>query len=772
MSQEYKDIFSSSNPGGEPEDDSLDLNSFSSSATDKARKKQHRKKNGKQRAVKIILTLFLVGIISMSIIAATFLVYAFTFVDGTMDEDLDDLRLNFTTTIYTQDTSGKWQEYQRLHGEYNRIWVSYDRKDAQAKAESYDGMPEDLVNAFVAIEDKRFREHDGIDWKRTTAAFLNLLRGSKSYGGSTITQQLVKNLTNDNSKRVSRKVREIMRARYLEGHYSKDTIIECYLNTISLGHGLYGAEVAANYYFDKNAKDLTLVECAALAAITKSPSYYAPDTHPEENKKRRITVLNEMLKQGYITDEQYEAAKAEELKIVASKESLNENEINNYFVDALISQVTSNIAKKYNYDKKHAASKFYNGGYKIYATVDPKVQSAVDAVFSNSKAYGIKGKNGAQLQGGITVMDYKGHICGMAGGIGEKTINLGLNRAISAVRQPGSTIKPISAYAPAIEKGLITYSSIVNDKLTKYGSWKPINWYRSYRGNVTVKYALEISMNTIPVQLVNQMTPQVSYDFLTGSLGITTLTEKDVDLSPLGMGGTNGGITTLESAAAFAIFGNGGHYYKPTLYYKVCDQHDQVILDGESEPTVAISEDTSVVMNQLLQNVVYGAEGSGRSAAGYVPNMKIYGKTGTSNEVKDLWFVGGSPYYIASCWCGFDKQQEVAVTSIARTMWGGVMSKIHNGLTPKEFPTSEYAVRRYYCNSTGHLATSSCPSKSVGWYRKGNIPGVCTTHGGVPLDSPDVVEKAEAEKAAKEKANAAENSSAAATGSATSSSQN
>ncbi|MBO4733996.1 MAG: transglycosylase domain-containing protein, partial [Clostridia bacterium] len=553
----------------------------------------------------------------------------------------------------------------------------------------------------------------------------------------------------------------------------------CYLNTISLGHGLYGVEVASNYYFDKSVKDLTLNECAALAAITKSPATYAPDTHPDANKKRRITVLNEMLEQGYITDEQYEAAKAEELKIVASKESLNENEINNYFIDALIGQVTDDLADKYNYDKKHASSNFYNGGYKIYATVDPKIQAAVDGVFTNSKAYGLTGKDGKQLQGAITVMDYEGHVRGIAGGIGEKVENRGFNRATDAIRQPGSTMKPLSAYSLAIEKGLITYSSIVNDKATKYGKWTPVNWYRSYRGNVSVKFALEISINTIPVQLINQMTPQVSYDFLTKSLGIKTLNENDINLSPLGMGGTNGGITTTESAGAFAVFGNGGYFYEPTFYYKVCDQHDEEILNGESEPKVAISEDTSVIMNQLLQNVVYGGQGTAKGAAGYVPNFKIFGKTGTSNDVYDLWFVGGSPHYIASCWCGYDQQQKISNSSIARTMWGGVMSKIHTGLAAKEFPTSPYTVRRYYCTQTGLLATDACTSVDVGWYRKSNTPALCTTHGGSPLDSPDVVEKAEAEKAAKEKAEkeAAEkeknaNSSAANTSSDNNSSQN
>ena len=749
MSQNNNDIFSFSNSDDMPKDDSLDLNSFSSSAVDHQLKKERLKKTGKRRALTAILTIMLVGVITASIIAATFLLYAFTMVDGTMDEDLDDLKLNFTTTIYTKDKSGEWVEYQRLHGMYNRIWVAYDKKAAQENAEGYEGIPESVVNAFVAIEDKRFREHDGIDWKRTVSAFINLLKGSKSYGGSTITQQLVKNLTNDNSKRVSRKVREIMRARYLEGHYSKDTIVECYLNTIAMGHGLYGVEVASNYYFGKSVKDLTLAECATLAAITKSPATYAPDTHPEANQKRRITVLNEMLEQGYITDEQYEAAKAEELQIIASKEKLNENEVNNYFVDALIVQVTNDLAEKYNYDQAHAANNFYSGGYKIYSTIDPSVQTAVDNVFSNSKAYGLKGKDDAQLQGAITVMDYEGHVRGLAGGIGEKTVNLGnsgFNRATDAIRQPGSTMKPISAYALAIENGLINYSSIVNDKATNYKGWTPVNWYRTYRGNVTVEYALEVSMNTIPVQIVNQLTPQVCYDFLTKKLGIKTLTNEDINLSPLGMGGTNGGITTIESAGAFAIFGNGGKFYKPTLYYSVCDQHGKEILGGESEAEVVIGEDTAEIMNHLLQNVVYGGSGTAKAAAGFVPNMKIFAKTGTSNNVNDLWFVGGSPYYIASCWCGFDEQQKISNSSIARTMWGGVMSKINSGLEYKEFPHTEYAIRRYYCAATGGLATDACESVRIGWYKTDKLPEICSVHGGAALDSPDVVEKAEIEK--------------------------
>lgn len=737
------ELYSCSGPDNDPENSNqgLDLNSFSSH-NENVRKEKNKKprKKGKEKALKIVLTVFLVGLITFSIVVASFLMYAFTMVDGKMDEDLNELALNFTTTIYVDDGNGNYTEYQRLHGEFNRIWTAYDKVAIDNKDPEYKGIPQNLVNAFVAIEDKRFFSHSGVDWKRTISAFANMFLHfySSNQGGSTITQQLVKNLTDDRSQKASRKVREIMRARYLESHYSKETIIECYLNTIAMGHGIYGVEVASNYYFGKSVNELTLNECACLAAITKGPSYYAPDDNPEANEKRRKAVLSEMKDQGYISDSEYEAALAEQLNIVASKDVLNESEINSYFVDALIEDVINDLVEKYGYEKNHASKNFYSGGYKIYATLDTKVQDNLEKVF-NDTSYAVKGKDGKTMQGAMTVMDYEGHVKGLVGEIGEKTNNRGFNRATDAVRQPGSTMKPIAAYAPAVEQDIINYSSIVNDSAVNYNGWTPVNWYKSYWGNITVQYALERSVNTIPVFLVNKLGAQTSFDFLTQKLGVTTLTSEDVNLSPLGMGGTNGGLTTIESAAAYAVFGNGGLYYKPVLYTKVLNQRDEVVLSNSSEPSMAVSEDTATVMNHLLRNVVYGAHGTGTAAAGYIPNMKIYAKTGTSNDQNDLWFVGGTPYYVASCWCGYDTQQPIpsSKSGIALKMWGNVMSGIHSGLAEKEFADSSYAVSRYYCNETGKLATTACPSKSVGWYRKSNIPSECTAHAGEVLTAPN-----------------------------------
>lgn len=754
---EDKDLFSYDNSNNivNEGDSTFDLNSFSTKSEDEENpdnKKDKKSKNRKQKTMQIILTVFLIGLITFSIVVASFLVYAFTMVDGTVDNDLIDPQLNFTTSVYVQDDKDQWVEYKRLHGEYNRIWIDYDETAAKENQEGYEGIPRNLAMAFVAIEDKNFESHYGVDWKRTFAALINeFIPFADKFGGSTITQQLVKNLTDDREQVATRKVREIMRARYLETKYSKDVILECYLNTIPMGHGTYGVEAAANYYFSKSVNELTLEECACLASITKAPSYYAPDTKPENNEKRRKTVLSEMLKQGYITEEEYEAAYDAEIKLNINTENAKQDEINSYFIDALIDQVVDDLIEEYGYDKEKAEKLFYTAGYKIYATVDTDIQDIVDKAYLDVASKTKESSKGDPLWGAMTVMDYEGHVKAIAGGIGEKTRNRGFNCATDAVRQPGSTIKPIAVYAPAIEYGIINYSSILNDTKTTYknGTWTPKNAGGGYSGNMTAAKALERSINTIPVALVNQMTPQKAFTFLTETLGMKNLTNSDADLAPMGLGGTNGGITTVESAAAYAIFGNGGTYYKPTCYTKVTDQKGKIVLEQDSEGEFAISEDASTVMNKMLQNVIYGEKGTGKAVASSVSNMKLFGKTGTSSEDNDKWFVGGSPYYVASSWCGYETMQKMpsANLNIAKNLWAEVMSKIHSGLKPKEFEVSEYAVERYYCTETGLLATDACPSKAVGWYKsskgKGYLPSSCDVHAGTVLGKPTHEETAE-----------------------------
>ncbi len=760
-----EDIISESGSEG-GENAAFDLNSFSSASTEAEVGKSKKRKKGKKRVLKVLLAIFLVGVITVSLVAGALVLWIIGMRDDINKEmaqyDLTDLTLDSTTTIYVDDGKGNYTEYRRLHDIYDRIWMPYNEDEAKSEAEGYNGIPQQLVDAFIAIEDKRFATHSGTDWRRTFSAFVNMIMpGGKSYGGSTITQQLVKNLTFDDERKASRKVREILRARYLEENFSKEVIVECYLNVIALGHGRYGVETAANYYFDKSANELDLLECATLAAITTSPTYNAPDTYPENNRKRREAVLREMYKQGYITKEEYDKVKGKEPELNINSDSAASDEIYSYFVDALIDQIIDDLVDEYGYDKKYASQLFYTGGYKIYATVDPEIQAAMESVYTDSATYALKAKNGALMQGAMTIMDYEGNVKGIVGGIGEKTENRGLNRATSAIRQPGSTIKPLSAYALAIENNEITYSTKLNDTATNYRGWKPVNWYGSYWGSITVEYALERSVNTIPVYLVNKMGPQKSYDFLTQKLGITTLNKNDIDLSPMGMGGTNGGITTIESAAAFAIFGNGGYYYEPKLYTRVVDQKDEVVLSVEGKGRRVITSDTATVMNKLLQNVVYGANGTAKGAGSAIPQMKFYAKTGTTNDQKDLWFVGGSPYYVGASWCGYDIQQDISTSSIAQKMWVAVMSKVHKDLPAEEFEVSEYVVDLYFCPQTGLLATDACPERKIGWYKKSNLPAKCSTHGGTALGKPSDVEAAEKEEEKEKDEEASSNSSTA-----------
>ncbi len=632
-------------------------------------------------------------------------------------DNIKNYEMNMTSVIYVHNDKGEWEEYQRIHGTENRIWVDIEK------------MPQRLIDAFISIEDQRFYQHSGVDWKRTAGAFVNYLPFvdiySSNQGGSTVTQQLIKNITSDNDKSAMRKVREIGRALLIEKMLDKTTILEAYLNTISLGNGICGVQVAANYYFNKNVDELTLSECASLAAITKNPSAYNPISKPEGNKKRRDDVLYKMYELGKITNQEYELALKQEVVVDKTQQQDFEIPINNYFVDALISNISEDLSVKYNCTLETATTMLYNGGYKIYATIDTDIQDVMESVYLNQKTYfsqkSSKDKS-VHVQSAMTIMDYNGNIKGIVGGVGEKTVNRGLNRATDSPRQPGSTMKPLGVYMQAIDNGYVSYSTMVEDKpMDKYykdGKKGPKEWYGYYAGNMTVAKALERSANTIPCWILkDNIGIENSYNFLTQKLGLNHLTDTDKNIASLALGGCQYGITTTESAAAYAVFGNGGKYHEPTTYVKVLDINDETVLESNGGEQV-IKESTATVMNKLLQGVVYGTQGTGRGIASY-SKMKAYAKTGTSSESKDLWMVAGTPYYVGSVWYGFDQPENVHNAGAAAKVWRDIMTQIHKDLEEKEFELSDEVIEAKYCNITGKLAVPSCYSKSMGYYISG-----------------------------------------------------
>lgn len=666
----------------------------------------------------VLSCLLIISIVAMAIAVPT---YKFTglkvdlFSADAISQTIKNMELNMTSIIYVKNADGKWEEYQRLHGAENRIWVGIEK------------MPQNLQDAFVAIEDERFYDHSGVDWRRTIKAVSNfLVNDSTSFGGSTITQQLIKNVTLDNEKDAMRKVREIVRSVLIETKLDKKEILEAYLNTIALGNGICGVKVAANYYFNKEVGDLTLLECAAIAAITKSPTKYNPIRGEEENRERRNTVLRKMLELGKITQKEFDEAYDKELKLDVSQRTNFETEINSYFVDTLIEQAIKDLSNEYNCTEQMASNMLYNGGYKIYSTFNPTVQKAIENIYKDRSKYfteTAKNKEGEmeKVQSGMTIMDYEGHILGIRGGVGEKTVNRGLNYAYNVPRQPGSTMKPLGVYALAIENNHVNYTSTLTDKaIDNYypdGKKGPKEWYGYYKGSVPLNYALRKSMNAPPVRLLKEKVGvENSYKFLKEKLHLTYLTEGDKNLSALALGGTNYGITVTQSAAAFSIFGNQGVYHQPTTYYNIKNTKGETIIDYSNRKEQVISPATATIMNHLLQEVVYGSEGTARTISSFNYKMKAYAKTGTSSETKDSWLVAGTPYYVGSVWYGYDSNLKITNSNTAKQVWRDVMKELHKNLPKKEFVDSSDVYKKgsaYYKNGTKPGTIVSVPSSST-----------------------------------------------------------
>lgn len=708
-------------------------NTFSKEDSKKKSKKQKKSKSQKPEKTgvakvfsgigKVLLGMLMVigvvGIVCISVIG----IYGFNVVHGDAVFDLkkEATSQNQTSFIYATNSSGKQVEVTRLHGEENRIWLDSD------------DMTPYLAKAFIAIEDERFESHHGVDWIRTVGVIVKPTNAGQ--GGSTITQQLIKNLTDQNDVTFVRKFNEILSALNLEKHYSKDEIMEAYLNTIYLSHGCYGVKTAAETYFGKDVKDLNIAECATLAGITQKPTYYDPLINPENNKKKQVRILDHMLADGFITQEQYDSAVAYKLVYTNSKEykgskvksssksNSNNTKINSYYTDYVIDEVINDLQKN-GYSAKKARNMIYGGGLKIYSAVDMDVQNAIEEVYENYKRMPDK-----SVQGACVVMDYKGRILGMVGGTGKKKENRVLNRAWQSKRQPGSSIKPLSVYGPALEKSLqeddvnIYWTTPVKDvPLTRInGKPFPTNDGGGYSGrSVSLQYGLARSMNTISAQTLDKIGITYSYDFVVNRFHLSTLELSDCDLAPMATGSLTYGVTVLDMTTAFQAYGNGGYYYEGYAYYKIEDSQGNVLIEKNPESTKesALSTNTAWLMNKMLQTVC--TEGTGRSFK--LDNIECFGKTGTTSDSKDRWFMAGTPEYMCGVWYGYDDNKTIHYyqsSNPAGTMWNQVLKEIYSRKDVKErkFPECDGLVRKSYNGSTG-------------WFDKNNLPTGASSYTG------------------------------------------
>lgn len=726
----------------------------------KKRRKKRRSRAGAFFAglFKALGTLLLVGLCTGAILACYAVVYVQTIIipqAQAVVESLEAFDANESSTMYYVDgETGELVEMVKLYGDEDRIWVEY--KD----------IPKDLINATVAIEDKRFYKHQGVDWKRTAAGVVYMFTGQDIQGGSTITQQLLKNVTQYDDVTVKRKILEIFTALEFEKSHSKEEILEWYLNYIYLGERCNGVYTASLNYFGKELKDLTLAECASLISITNNPSVYNPYRYPENNLYRRNLTLElmadpEITDNGpMITQEEYEAAIAEPLNLNRESGTSRETEIYTWYEDRVITEVLDALEEELGISRDAASTMLYRGGLSIITCYDPDVQAYVDSVYSDHSTLemssipvqDLESKTGQEIQSAMTILDNaNGYVVAMAGGIGEKTGSRGWNRATDTVRPPGSSIKPISVYAPALDMGLIGINTVFDDVPLEIDPTDdepyPDNSYGYNKGLTTVHEAVEDSVNTIALRILQDLvTPQLSYQYLTETFGIETLVaymesngqiKSDIDRAPLSMGGLTKGVSTYEMAAAYGVFANNGIYREPTTFLQVLDSDGHVLLDNDSSGEVVLKESTVYYINTLLENVV-SPYGTGKSAQ--IEGMTVAGKTGTTSNNNDKWFVGYTPYYTAAVWVGYDDMERIPSNSyLAADMWKKVMEPLHEGLEDTGFSVPEDLVEQKYCKDSGMIATEWCEADPRGGrvtaatFVSGDQPDqYCTAH--IPVE--------------------------------------
>ena len=765
----------------------------SGNTSGKKRRKRRKKKsvNGKIGKVLLVVIVVIGFAVAGAVLGTVFGILQSTEMLNTSDVMPD----SYTSIIYDADG----EAVDKLHGSENREYVKLS------------AITSNMQNAVIAIEDKRFYEHNGIDMRGIMRAMIeNIKTMSFSQGASTLTQQVIKNEVLTNEKSITRKIKEQYLAVSLENALEKQLgskeaakkyVLELYLNTMALHHGLHGVESAAQYYFGKHASELTLAESACIAGITKNPGRYAPDVNEEESRNRQLTVLEEMLNQGFITQEEHDAAVAEDVygHLVCKENAEEEGNANhNWFVEAAVQQIKADLVEKKNMTEAQASNLIYSGGLQIYTTMDSSMQETAEAAMkndnlfpagdgtldvtylisvldtensdenSNQSHYEKKTTATSQaevdafvesvkaellddthtlvldkltvsksLQAAMVIMDQSnGQVKAVVGGRGEKPGDSVFNRATQALRQQGSTMKPLAAYAPAIDTGKLMPGSIIVDEPVTYGSWSPKNWDGKYIGPTTVRQGIWHSMNVLAVRtFVEIVGAETAYQYLL-DFGFTTIDERD-KAGTTALGGLTQGVSVLEQTAAYATIANGGTYYEPMFYTEVLDHDGNVLLDNSDQETHRVlKETTAFLLTDMMRDVI--TKGTGTQAA--ISGMNVAGKTGTTNDTIDLTFYGYTPYYTAGIWMGYDTQKEIKNAGNAHLrIWKSVMTDIHydQGLKNKEFEKPDGLTTRSYCSATGLAPTELCSSDYYGYGThsdyvttdfKGDNGGTCTMH--------------------------------------------
>lgn len=606
---------------------------------------------------------------------------------------------------------------------------------------SLEEIPDDLKKAYVSIEDERFYSHHGVDIKRTGAAIVSYIFhfGSSSYGGSTITQQLVKNLTGDSTDSITRKVKEWGKAWQLETCLSKDEILEGYLNVIYVGPNMYGVETAAKYYFNKTCKDLSLEECAFLAGINNSPNSYNPfdeKDNSERIKKRTKTVLAKMLELKQINQENYAQAIQNVDKGLNFKKGQIDSQdgVYSYHTDALILEVTEEIAKKYNISETFATNYLNMAGLTINSTQDTDIQKQTETEFEKSK-YSLKSKNGENSsQAAMVIIDHKtGSVVACTGGLGKKKSARSLNRATQSIRQTGSAIKPIAVLVPAIDKKIITAASIFDDTERDFADGYHPTDYSNALGKITVRRAVESSQNIPFVEIMDKLKPKTSIKYLE-NMGITTLTEEDNTLV-LSLGGLQKGISPLQMVGAYSTIANDGIYIEPTFYSEIKNHSGNIILKTKQKRKKVFSKEVAYILKDILTQPVIGQNGTATYCK--ISGVDVAAKTGTTDENYDRWLCGFTPYYTAVTWYGYDQNETIEYNkrNPAGLLWANVMSRIHTGLKNAKFEKPNIVLSATICSKTGKCATTGCPNTYTEYFLWSTVPELCNEHTGSELNT-------------------------------------